>query len=55
MLAGYEWTWRADVGSCADAEVARELKEIRLTAVHPDPDRRYPSIVDWRAAIDYLG
>ena len=58
MLAGYEWTWRAEVRQCvaADAEVAPELKAILLTAVHPDPDRRYASIVEWRAALDaYLG
>lgn len=58
MLAGYEWTWRADVGQCVadDAEVDPRLKEILLTAVHPDPDRRYASIVEWRAALDeYVG
>ena len=58
MLAGYEWTWRADVAQCvaADAEVAPELKGILLTAVHPDPDKRYPSIVEWRAALnEYVG
>jgi serine/threonine protein kinase len=58
MLAGYEWTWRAAVGQCvaADTEVTPELKEILLTAVDPDPHRRYPSIVEWRAALDeYLG
>jgi serine/threonine protein kinase len=54
MLAGYEWTWHADVGQCvaADAEIAPELKEILLAAVHSDPDMRYPSIVEWRAALD---
>jgi serine/threonine protein kinase len=54
MLAGYEWTWGADVWQrvAADAEVAPELREILLTAVHPDPDRRYPSIAEWQAALD---
>jgi serine/threonine protein kinase len=54
MLAGYDWTWRADVGQCvaADAEVNPELKAILLTAVHPDPGRRHPSIVEFRVALD---
>jgi serine/threonine protein kinase len=53
MLAGYEWTWAADVGRCvhADPEIAPELKEILLTAVDADPDRRYPSVVELRAAL----
>jgi serine/threonine protein kinase len=53
MLAGFEWTWAADVGRCvgADPEVAPELKEILLTAVDADRDRRYPSVVEFRAAL----
>jgi serine/threonine protein kinase len=57
MLAGYEWTWTTDVGRCVDAdpEVAPELKEILLTAVDADPDRRFPSIVKLRVALtEYL-
>lgn len=57
MLAGYQWTWKADVGTCiaSDQEIDRELKGILLTAVDPDPDKRYPSIQEFRAAIgDYL-
>ena len=53
MLAGYEWTWVADVGRCVDADpdVASELKEILLTAVDADPGRRFQSIAEWRAAL----
>jgi serine/threonine protein kinase len=53
MLAGFEWAWAADVGRSvrADPEVAPELKEILLTAVDTDPDKRYPSVVEMRAAL----
>jgi len=53
MLAGYEWTWAADVGACvsADPEIAPELKEILLTAVDADPDRRFSSMAQLRAAL----
>ena len=53
MLAGYEWTWATDVrrGIDMDPEVAPELKEILIKAVDDDPDTRYPSIADLRAAL----
>ena len=53
MLAGHEWAWATDVARCVDAdpEVAPELKEILLTAVDADPDRRFPSIVEMRVAL----
>ena len=53
MLAGHEWAWANDVARCVDAdpEVAPELKEILLTAVDADPDRRFPSIVEMRVAL----
>ena len=53
MLAGYEWTWATDIGRCVneDPEIAPELKEILLTAVYSDPDRRFSSIVELRAAL----
>jgi serine/threonine protein kinase len=53
MLAGYAWTWATDVGRCVDAdpEVAPELKEILLTALDADPDRRFPSIVELHVAL----
>jgi serine/threonine protein kinase len=58
MLAGYEWTWAADVRQAVarDADIVPELKEMLLTAVHPDPDRRYRSVIEWRAALErYVG
>jgi len=53
MLAGFEWTWTADVGRSvrADPGVSSELKEILLTAADADPDKRYRSVVEWRAAL----
>lgn len=57
MHAGYEWTWAADVSQfvSADPEVAPELKEILLTAVDPDPGKRYSSSNELRAALgEYL-
>jgi len=53
MLAGFDWTWAADAGSSvrADPGVASELKEILLTAVDADPDKRYPSVTELRAAL----
>jgi serine/threonine protein kinase len=53
MLAGYDWTWAADVARSAraDPNVSPELKEIVLTSVDADPDKRYPSVVEWRAAL----
>jgi serine/threonine protein kinase len=53
MLAGFEWTWVADVSRCVgeDPEVDPELKEILLAAVDANPDRRYRSIIELRAAL----
>ena len=53
MLAGYQWTWEAEVGACveADRELDPEIKEILCKAVDPDPDRRYPSIQEFHAAL----
>jgi serine/threonine protein kinase len=53
LLAGYGWTWVTDVRQSVDAdpEVASELKEILLTAADDDPDARYSSIADLRAAL----
>jgi serine/threonine protein kinase len=50
MMAGYQWTWDGEVGRCveADAELDPELQRILLTAVDPDPDKRYPSIREFR-------
>jgi len=53
MLAGYQWTWEAEATACieADREIDPDLKRILLTAVDPDPDRRYPSIQEFHAAL----
>jgi serine/threonine protein kinase len=53
MLAGYQWTWTTDVGRgvAADREVAPELKEILLTAVDADPDRRFPCAAKLSSAL----
>jgi hypothetical protein len=53
MIAGFEWTWTADVGRCveADPDVAPELKQTLLTAVNADPDRRYATSLELRAAL----
>jgi hypothetical protein len=46
MLAGYEWTWEADVGKCVyeDRHINPDLKRILLDAVDSSPDNRYPSM-----------
>ena len=51
MLAGYEWTWEAEVGKCVDGDrdIDPELRRILLEAVDPDPDKRYPSMKDLHA------
>lgn len=53
MFAGFDWTWSADVGTsvAADPAIDSDLKEILLTAVDADPGRRYPSVVELRAAL----
>jgi serine/threonine protein kinase len=53
MLAGYRWTWDAAVGAYieADREVDPDLRDILLVAVDPDPERRYPSMVEFHAVL----
>jgi serine/threonine protein kinase len=53
MLAGHEWTYLNDVGPSVDADpvIAPELKQILLTAVDTNPDKRLPSIAEWRAVL----
>jgi serine/threonine protein kinase len=53
MLAGHGWTLAADAVQAVDADrdVAPALKEILLTAVDPDPARRYASSAELRAAL----
>jgi serine/threonine protein kinase len=51
MLAGYQWTWEGDVGTCVsgDRDLDPDLKRIILESVDPDPDNRYPSMKDFYA------
>jgi serine/threonine protein kinase len=53
MLAGFDWTWKGDIGTCVqeDRQVDPELREILSTAVDPDPDRRYPSIEEFHTVL----
>jgi serine/threonine protein kinase len=53
MHAGYDWAWANDLGRCIDADpdIAPELKPILLAAVDADPDQRFPSLVEFRAAL----
>jgi serine/threonine protein kinase len=53
MLAGHHWTLASDVDRSVrdDPEVAPELKTILLTAVQADPDRRFSSVGEFRAAL----
>lgn len=53
LLAGYEWTWDAEAGSAveSDEDLDRELKEILLRAVAPEPDGRYASVGAFRDAL----
>lgn len=52
-LASYQWTWNSDVSTSvkADREIDSELREILLTAVDPDPDKRYRSVSDFHGAL----
>ena len=53
MLAGYGWTWGAELPASieADAEIDGGLKTILLTAVDRDPDKRYQSVQDLFTAL----
>jgi serine/threonine protein kinase len=53
MLAGYQWTLGSEAGAsvAADREIDPELREIVLTAVDPDPDKRYRSIGEFQAVL----
>ncbi len=53
MIAGYEWTWKAELSSGieADGDVDADLRTILLTAVQRDADRRYPSMEAMHAAL----
>ena len=53
MLAGFDWTWATSVGSSleADAEVAGELKDVLLSAVAADPQKRFASAAEFGGAL----
>jgi serine/threonine protein kinase len=52
-IAGYLWTWRADVAAhiASDPALDADLTTILLTAVDRDRDRRYQSVWDMCAAL----
>ena len=52
IIAGYEWTWHADLAASidADAEIDADLRTILMTAVQRDADRRYQSIEEMSGA-----
>jgi serine/threonine protein kinase len=53
MMAGYEWSWGAEIGRTieADADLPPDLKGILATAVAADPDQRFPTVVEFRRAL----
>lgn len=53
MIAGYHWTWDADLATsvAADAEIDAELKTVLVTAADRDREQRYPSIRDMCDAV----
>jgi serine/threonine protein kinase len=53
LVAGYGWTWQGELSShiTADAEIDADMKAILSTAVAGEPDARYQSIEDMRAAL----
>lgn len=52
-LATFQWTWGSDVNTSLrdNHDLDRELKEILLTAVNPDPGKRYPSVQECHDAL----
>lgn len=57
MVAGYGWTWEADVATCVgrDRSLDPELKSIVAAAVASDRDKRLPSMEAFRTSVaDYL-
>ena len=53
MLAGYQWTWDAEVGTCVekDEDLDEELKALLLTAVAQEPRRRYKTVTEFGDAL----
>jgi serine/threonine protein kinase len=57
MLAGYGWTWQSEASATVkgDGELDPELQAILLSAVAPEPERRYASAQALHDALrDYL-
>ena len=57
MLAGYEWTWNADVSAAVarDRDLDPDLTGILRRAVEPDPKGRHASMQEFRDALaEYL-
>jgi hypothetical protein len=53
MIAGYGWTWDAELSACieADGEIDGDLKAILLTAADREADSRYRSIEEMHAVL----
>jgi serine/threonine protein kinase len=53
LLAGFDWTWGGEISASIDRdrELDSDLKAILLTAVDPDPGRRYPTVEEFRAVL----
>jgi serine/threonine protein kinase len=53
MIAGYQWTWDADLSTriAADAEIDADLRTVLLQAADRDRERRYATIDDLRGAL----
>ena len=57
MLAGYEWTWNAEVSAAVerDRDLDQDLTDILSRAVEPDCTSRYGSMQEFRDALaEYL-
>jgi len=52
-IAGYGWTWDTELWPRieTDADIDPGLKSVLLTAVDPDPDRRYAGIQEMSTAL----
>ena len=54
MLAGFQWTWGSAVHKsvATDGDIERQLQRMLLTAVDPDPDKRYPTVQAFQDDLD---
>jgi serine/threonine protein kinase len=53
LLAGYGWTWEGDLSASVgrDLQLDPELKDIVLSAVNADPDRRFRTVAEFHATL----